>query len=115
MGSGSTMPRPQQHPADEPREEVLLRQARRHSRRGEPRRAMLALRECCFAARESARLWALYGVSCWRARRYEDALSALRQALWLRERDHDERRAGVLKILLERLEGGKAPNSRRAA
>jgi Flp pilus assembly protein TadD len=109
------MSRPQPHSGDEPREEVLLRQARRHSRRGEPRRAMLALRECCFAARESARLWALYGMSCWRARRHEDALSALRQALWLRERDHDERRAGVLKTLLERLEGGNAPDSKRAA
>jgi Flp pilus assembly protein TadD len=109
------MPRREQPLADETREEILLRQARRYKRRGDERRAMLALRECCFLSRDSARLWTLYGVFCWRARRPDDALAALRQALWLRERSHDELRAKVLRGLVERIEGGESPRRRRAA
>lgn len=76
---------------------------------------MLALRECCYLAREDPRLWTLYGVSCWRARRRDDALMALRQALWLRERRKDLSRARVLRTLLQRIEAGERPVRRRAA
>ena len=101
--------------ASETREETLLRQARRHARRGDERGAMLALRECCFSARENARLWTLYGFACWRARRQKDAVDALRQALWLRQRNRDEARARVVRTLLKRIESGETPNSKRAA
>jgi Flp pilus assembly protein TadD len=67
---------------------------------------MLAVREACYAAREDARLWALYGVLCYRARRHEEALHALRQSLWLRERAHDTKRAAVLEKLIAQVELG---------
>jgi Flp pilus assembly protein TadD len=77
-----------------------MRQARRFTLRGETRQAMLAVREACFACRSDARLWALYGAACRRARRHEEAKDAIRQAIWLRERERDTRRADSLQRLL---------------
>jgi Flp pilus assembly protein TadD len=84
----------------EPRVEALVRRARRFRLRGETRQAMLAVREACFESRTDARLWALYGAACRRARRHDEARDAIRQAIWLRERERDERRAGSLQRLL---------------
>jgi Flp pilus assembly protein TadD len=88
----------------EPRLVVLMRQARRHTLRGDTRQAMLATREACFTNRSDARLWALYGAACRRARRHDEAKDAIRQAIWLRERERDTRRAGSLQRLLLELE-----------
>jgi Flp pilus assembly protein TadD len=85
---------------NESRVAVLLRRARRHTMRGETRQAMLATREACFACRTDARLWALYGAACRRARRHDEARDAIRQAIYLREREKDERRAESLQRLL---------------
>lgn len=100
---------------EECRLDVLLRQARRHRRRGEHRRVMLTLKEACFLARDEARLWTLYGVACLRARRQADGVEALNQAVWLRERRKDEKRARVTRRLAELAQAGYAPDALRAA
>jgi Flp pilus assembly protein TadD len=65
---------------------------------------MLAVREACLVCETDARLWALYGAACRRARRHDEARDAIRQAIWLREREKDERRAESLQRLLTVLE-----------
>jgi Flp pilus assembly protein TadD len=87
----------------ETREQCLLNRARRHRRRGEHRKAMLALREACFTSDSDARLWTLYAMSCARAGRSDEAAQALRQALWLRERCDDAPRARVTRALIDRV------------
>jgi len=92
----------------EPRSPAVtaVQRARRQSERGDERRAMLILREECFAESSDARLWVLYGMQCLRARRREEALRALGQALWLRERARDHARARVMRDLIAHLSGG---------
>jgi Flp pilus assembly protein TadD len=60
---------------------------------------MIALHEACALRPDAAALWTLYAVACVRARREGEALRALGQALWLRQRAHDERRAWVTREL----------------
>ena len=60
---------------------------------------MLALHEACALRRDDAALWTLYAVACFRSRRPDDARRALGQALWLRQRARDERRASVTRRL----------------
>jgi Flp pilus assembly protein TadD len=79
-------------------------QALKFQRRGDPRKAMLILRELCFRESSNARLWTLYAVQCWRMNRRQDACQALRQALWFRERERDDARARVLRSLLNAAE-----------
>ncbi len=93
---------------------TLVERARRHAERGDQRRAMQLLREACFEAETAARLWVLYGMQCVRARRRDEALRALRHALWLREKARDVARARVTRDLIERIENG-ASDLRRAA
>ena len=100
---------------DESREATLLRRARKHVVRGEARQAMLVLREACFSSSQDARLWARYGVQCWRARKHEEAAEALRQAIWLRQREPNDRRSASLRTLLVAVEEGRSPESVRAA
>lgn len=100
---------------DEPREVVLLRRARKHVVRGESREAMLALREAAFASSNDARLWARYGVQCWRLRKNQEAADALRQAIWLREREANEKPTRVLREMLVAIEAGRSADSARAA
>ncbi|MFO7178133.1 MAG: hypothetical protein DIU78_005460, partial [Pseudomonadota bacterium] len=95
--------------------EARLKQAHRNRRRGDARRAFVLLREACFLAGDDARLWTLYAIQCWRMNRGDDARQALRQALWLRERAHDEPRARVLRRLLDAAESQLCPDSLRAA
>jgi Flp pilus assembly protein TadD len=92
-------------------EELLLRRAKRHARRGEGRKAMLAVKEACFLAQKDARLWALYAYHCWNQRRTEEAADAMRQAIYLRERAREDRRADVLRCLLEKMEQGVLPRA----
>lgn len=72
---------------------------------------MLAVKEACFLAPKDARLWALYAYHCWNQRRAEEAADALRQAIFLRERARDERRAEVLRGLLAKMEQGILPRA----
>jgi hypothetical protein len=86
----------------------LMRRVHRHTAKGDQRKAMLALREACFKAGRDPRLWALYGHHCIKAGRLEDGLHALRQSLFFRERARDERRAAVLRRLLDQIESEAA-------
>jgi Flp pilus assembly protein TadD len=95
--------------------EQRVEQARRQRRRGDARKALVLLREACFLAGADARLWVLYAAQTWRMGRLDDTRHALRQALWLRERAHDEPRARVVRSLLEAAEAGAAFATLRAA
>jgi len=103
----------------EPRRPAVtaVERARRQSERGDERRAMLILREACFAAESDAGLWVHYGLSCLRARRRDEGFRALAHALWLRERSRDQRRVQVMRDLIAHLSAGGAlpPDSRKAA
>ncbi|MBE7480766.1 MAG: hypothetical protein HS104_12390 [Polyangiaceae bacterium] len=98
--------RKHQRPAPRPAETDLLARARRHRRRGEHRRAMLVMREACYRVLDDARLWTLYAVACVRAGRRDEAVSALKQAVWLRERDRHVDKARVTLALLAGLLAG---------
>ena len=76
---------------------------------------MVLMREACCLAAEDPVLWTLYGVQCWRVNRRDEARQAIRQALWLRERVGDERRAHVLRALLLAVESACAQTAVRAA
>ena len=95
--------------------EQRVEQARRQNRRGEPRKALVLLREACFCAGGDARLWTLYAAQSWRMGRLDDTRQALRQALWLRERANDEPRARVLRTLIAAADAGSAFDALRAA
>jgi hypothetical protein len=92
----------------EPRKPAVtaVERARRQSERGDERRAMLILREECFAVESDAALWVHYGLSCLRARRRDEGFRALAHALWLRERARDDRRADVMRELIAHLSSG---------
>lgn len=98
---------------------TALERARRQSDRGDERRAMLILREECFAAEHDPALWVHYGLACLRVRRRDEAFRALAHALWLRERDRDTARVRVMRDLIAHLSaGGSLPmpvHGRKAA
>jgi hypothetical protein len=85
---------------------TAVERARRQEERGDERRAMLILREACFAAESDPALWVQYGLSCLRARRREEGFRALAHSLWLRERARDERRSEILRELIAHLSAG---------
>lgn len=64
----------------------------------------MALREACLRDETAAALWTMYGALLARARRRDDAMRALRHALWLRKSVHDDGRARTTQILLDRIE-----------
>ena len=70
----------------------LIERARRHRRRGEMRKAIVALREACLRDDRAAWLWTLYGVWLAETGHAADAQRALSHALWLRRQSHDEGR-----------------------
>jgi len=92
-----------------------LQRARRQRLRGDQRKALLLLREACCLSEHEARLWTLYAVQCWRTGHRDDARTAMRQALWLRQRENDHARAHVLRGLLLAMESAVAPELVRAA
>ena len=67
---------------------------------------MLTIKQACCAEPDAARLWTLYGVYCARAGRRDDAMRALKQALWLRERAHDVGRVAAIRLVIEQLDLG---------
>ncbi len=85
---------------------TAVERARRQSERGDDRRAMLILREACFAAESDAALWVHFGLSCLRARRRDEGFRALAHALWLRERARAGRRGRVRRDLIAHLSAG---------
>jgi hypothetical protein len=104
----------------EPRKPAVtaLERARRQSERGDERRAMLILREECFAVESDAALWVHYGLACLRVRRRDEGFRALAHSLWLRERARDEARAATLRDLIAHLSSGGSlpmPASEREA
>ena len=102
----------------EPRQPAVsaVARARRQSERGDERRAMLLLREACFAAESEPTIWVHYGLSCLRARRRDEGFRALAHALWLRERTRDNARVRVMRDLIAHLSGGGSlPLSTRKA
>ncbi len=96
-------------------EERLLARARRARRRGKHRRAMLALREAACVQGDDARLWTLYAAQCLRAGHRDEAVQALRQATWLRQRARDTLRARVTRLLLEQVSHGEGVDHLHAA
>jgi hypothetical protein len=95
---------------------TAVERARRQSARGDERRAMLILREACFAAEFEPALWVHYGLSCLRARRRDEGFRALAHALWLRERSRDQARSRVMRDLIAHLSaGGTLPLTTRKA
>ena len=90
------------------RAELLLSRARRAQQRGERRQALVALREATLLSETDAKLWALYGAACAKANRLDEAERAFSQALYLRQRERDARRAESLRTLLRRLGLGHA-------
>ena len=87
---------------------TAVERARRQSERGDDRRAMLILREACFAAESDAALWVHYGLSCLQVRRRDEGFRALAHALWLRERSRDAARVRVMRELIAHLSAGAA-------
>src|SRR3954454_25413116 len=85
------------------RSELLLGRARRAQQRGERRQALVALREATLLAETDAKLWALYGAAGAKANRLDEAERAFTQALYLRQRQRDVRRANSLRNLIQRL------------
>jgi len=95
---------------------TAVERARRQAERGDERRAMLILREECFAVEADAVLWVHYGLSCLRARRRDEGFRALAHSLWLRERARDHARARVMRELIALLSsGGTLPLTARKA
>lgn len=78
-----------------------LCRARRARRKGKPRQEVNALRLACSLREYDACLWTLLGVAWVRMSRAEDAVSAFRHALWLRERAGEQKRAAVTRKLLD--------------
>ena len=84
-------------------EDMLIERARRLRRKGEPRKAVVALREACMRDDAAAWAWTLYGSWLGELGRIGEAESALGHALWLRKRAGDASRVRVTERLLARL------------
>ena len=93
---------------------AALARARRARRKGHDRHEFHALREACALGEYDATLWTMLGAACLRQERWEEAVSALKHALWLRERAGEEKRAVVTRKLLG-LAGRESPMHRVAA
>ncbi len=81
--------------------ERLRRRAAKFARRGDYRKAALSLRQLV-SLDGRARSWVAFGAMLRRAKRYEEALEAYKQGLWLLRREGQDRRAfTVAKLILE--------------
>lgn len=88
-------------PAVEDPRALILRRARRLSRKGDYRKAAVALRRLAGMDGE-ARSWVALGAMLRRARRPELALDALKQGMWLHSKNGAEGRArSVARLILE--------------
>jgi Flp pilus assembly protein TadD len=83
--------------------EVLVSRARRLHVKGDPRRALVLLREAAARDEWRARTFTILGARLIEARRYDEARSALRHACWLRSRAGERGRAAATERLLARV------------
>ena len=81
----------------------LIQRARRHRRRGESRKAIVALREACLRDDRAAWLWTLYGVWLAELGQAAEAQRALSHALWLRRQAHDDGRVRSTESVMSHL------------
>jgi Flp pilus assembly protein TadD len=81
----------------------LVDRARRLRRKGESRKALVALREACLRDEENAAIWTLYGALLARAGKLDEARRALVHAHWLRKTCGDEPRMRVTARLIDEL------------
>ncbi len=93
---------------------AALARARRARRKGQARQEFHALREACALGEYDATLWTMLGAACMRQERWDEAVSALKHALWLRDRAGESKRAAVTRTLLG-FAGRAAPMHRVAA
>jgi hypothetical protein len=96
------------------RPNLLTARARKLRAKGNIRGALLGLGEACALDEENAARWMLYGSWLLAANRREDAERAMKQALWLRRQAGDDRRAAVIRTILERVEQGEVGHSVRS-
>jgi len=83
--------------------ESLIERARRLRRKGETRKAIVAMREACLRDDGAAWEWALYGAWLAEAGRTSEAEEAYAHALWLRRKSGDSARARTMQRLLAHL------------
>jgi Flp pilus assembly protein TadD len=88
--------------------EQLLFRARKLRRKGEERRAIVALRQACNLDEWRARSWTLLGWHLAQLGRRDEAMRALQQARWLRLRSGEPARAAVTARIAERLSAAAA-------
>jgi len=84
---------------DDTREAILKRRARRHARKGDYRKAAVALREHAAISGEAAAFVAL-GDMLRRARRTAEAVRALKQGMYLHRRGGARRRAQTVERMI---------------
>jgi Flp pilus assembly protein TadD len=89
--------------APQPQTQDPVSRALRLRRRGETRKALQTLRLACCQDDQNARLWGLYGFQALLAGKVGEAADAINRAAWLFERQHSPRRAGAVRLLLQRL------------
>lgn len=83
--------------------ESTLRRAVRLRRRGERRKALVLFREASALDEHRARTWTLLGAHCAELGLVDEAVRALRQARWLRDRAGEHARARITAQLIERV------------
>ena len=89
----------QSRPAVDP----LMQRVRRLRRRGEERKVLVTLRQACHGHGRDPKLWALYGVQCFRSGNLQDAERALSQAVWHHTKNDEPRKAESVRRVLEQL------------
>ncbi len=83
---------------------ILSRRALRLAKQGDLRKAALALRERA-AILDDAASWVMAGAMWQRARRYADALAALRHGMWLHQKAGATARARTVARIIAQMDG----------
>jgi Flp pilus assembly protein TadD len=89
-------------------DDALRARVRKLLRKGETRKAVVALREACLRDEGSASLWTIYGAVLVEAGRSDEARQAFRHAIWLRRSAGDAPRVRSTQSLLDRLDAPAA-------
>ncbi|HEY8428897.1 MAG TPA: hypothetical protein VIL20_11005 [Sandaracinaceae bacterium] len=97
--------------SDDERESTLKRRAQRLARKGDYRKAALALRELAALTGDAA-AWVALGDMLRRARRVPEALQALRQGMYLHRRAGAEGRARTVARMIVALDPWDAKAAR---
>lgn len=99
--------RPRHHDAVCVEFDPLRRRCIRLAKRGEFRKAAIALAELAHREQDAAS-WVRLGVMLLRAGKRAAAVDALKQGLWLHRRARDAKRAGVVAVLIGRAAEGQS-------